>query len=219
MQHTGRQVAGNRRKRSAVILLLFPALLALTGCGSVLESDAPPHSEWWLAPSDLAKAQAGAEPALILSLTVVPGLDSDRILTLDERAQLTPYSGAHWPDHLSRVLSSQISRSLTKSRAVPAPISGSTAARALANAPGAGGSGAGHCELNLEVSEFFGRVNAQGITERVDVAISGTWRCGDDLKAVRTRYSQPVDSKAMGPIIAAFQSALDANLEAVIKQL
>ena len=87
-------------------------LLALgaAGCSSLLDSNEPADSQWWLEPTPLGAIADWPFDAVALDLDVVPGLDTDRILNLDDRSRLNHYAGAHWPEHLPEVLESLLTR-------------------------------------------------------------------------------------------------------------
>lgn len=187
-------------------LFLFLVLtVSLAGCGSVLKSDAPPITEWWLVPGELSAPAAMPQGQLILSLQVVPGLDTDRILNLDNNAQLNSYGGARWPQSLPRVLESLVQRSL----------------ESISNKPVRTGSRANDdaCLLQLEVREFFGRVDQAEVTRHVQLALQGELVCPTFNRKVATRQTIPVTENRMSAIVAAFQKAMDLGLQDLADQL
>lgn len=191
-----------RRSMIAMFVLLG---LGLTGCGSLLQSDAPPATQWWLVPSPLSESTARLQSPLILQLDVVPGLDTDRILNLNENARLNSYSGATWPDDLPDVLESLLQRSLESIS--DAPVRRGTRADASG------------CLLRLQVREFFGRVDSTGVTHKVQFEIHGELTCPQFSRVVSSRQSASVSENRMGPIIGAFQRALDDGLQDLATQL
>jgi ABC-type uncharacterized transport system auxiliary subunit len=197
---------GHKRTASAAAqllkALLFVVLMSagLGGCSSLLESDAPPLSEWWLEPVTPARPVDRGEETLVLNLAVVPGLDSDRILNLGPQARLNHYAGAHWPEHLPEVLGSVLARSFEQG--------GWRAVRL-----GDRARGEDECLLNLETRAFYGRVNRENITQRVEVRFDGSLECGSTQRTVSSRQDMAVAENRMGTIVAAFQTALGESVE------
>lgn len=191
-----------RRSKTALLIMLG---LGLTGCGSLLQSDAPAATQWWLVSSPLSESAPRLQRPLVLNLDVVPGLDTDRILNLNDQARLNSYSGATWPDALPEVLESLVQRSLETIS--DAPVRRGTRADAST------------CLLSLEVREFFGRVDSADITQEVRFEIQGELTCPGFSRVVASRQSTPVTENRMGPIVGAFQQALDAGLQDLSTQL
>ncbi len=188
--------------KTALLVMLG---LGLTGCGNLLQSDAPATTQWWLVSSPLSESTPRFQWPLVLNLDVVPGLNTDRILNLNDQARLNSYSGAAWPDALPQVLESLVQRSLETISDAPVR----RGARADASA----------CLLSLEVREFFGRVDSADITQRVRFEIQGELTCPGFSRVVASRQSIPVTENRMGPIVGAFQQALDVGLQDLSNQL
>jgi uncharacterized lipoprotein YmbA len=93
------------KMRSVSLFSLVTALLG--GCIPDLKSDLPPDRVYWLEVPEITDA-----PAVELSLSVVPGLDSDRIWLLQQDQRLNYYAGAYWPDNLRPLLESLLIRSM-----------------------------------------------------------------------------------------------------------
>ena len=192
---------GRSLPASAPALIMVLALTGmLSGCSSLLDSDAPPLSEWWLEPVTPANPVDRGEQSLVLNLTVVPGLDSDRILNLGPQARLNHYAGAHWPEHLPEVLGSVLARSFEQG--------GWRSVRL-----GDRARGANECLLALETRSFYGRVNQENVTQRVEVRFDGALDCGTVPQSVSARQEVSVMENRMGVIVAAFQTALGRSVE------
>lgn len=178
----------------------LPALLflLLAGCGNILTSQQPVRHHYLLSPYQAAPTHADqhAAPELTLSLTAIPGLDTDRILALGTDARLNHYANARWPDHLPEVLASVIRRSLEATARY-------TAVRAAE--PGATEDWA----LNLEVREFYGIQDASGATAAVRVALAGTLSCGGTTHALSLSEATPVAEERLAAVVAAHQAGLD----------
>ena len=91
-------------------LVLFVFLVLASGCMPDLKSDLPPDRVYWL-----EVPQISDPPAVDIRVSVVPGLDSDRIWILERDQRLNYYAGAYWPDNLRPLLESLLSRSLDAS--------------------------------------------------------------------------------------------------------
>lgn len=199
------QTGGSSRRRlrrlnpvSRATLALF-ALLALGACSSLLNDGRAPVSTWWLEPADLTTAPA--LPAVVLELTVVPGLDSDRILTLDDDAQLNHFEGALWPERLPEWVHSLVARSLETS-------------------PAGGSQPPGACRLALELRRFWARLDTERKTRSVEVAMTGTLQCGNAEPApVAAEARETVNDHRLAAIVAAFQSAFNDTQRQLAGQL
>lgn len=185
--------------------LLLTLGLGLSGCGNILKSDAPAITEWWLVPAQLSPGAAPLQWPLVLSLDVVPGLDTDRILNLNDSARLNSYSGALWTDPLPKVLQSVVQRSLETISDAPVRIG-----------PRAGDHA---CHLQIEVREFFGQVDNSNITQTVQLDMHGQLNCPEFSRTLSSRQSVAVIGNRMGDIVAAFQQALDKGQQDIAHQL
>ncbi|MEJ2087602.1 MAG: ABC-type transport auxiliary lipoprotein family protein [Gammaproteobacteria bacterium] len=87
--------------------LLPVIVLAAAGCMPSLESSEPPDRVYWLEPTEAAST-VGVE----VHVSVVPGLDDDRIRVLQPDRRLNYYAGAFWADSLAPLLQSVIDRSV-----------------------------------------------------------------------------------------------------------
>jgi ABC-type uncharacterized transport system auxiliary subunit len=105
-----------------------------------------------------------------------------------------------WPEHLPEVLASVLTRSFEQG--------GWGAVRS-----GDRARGAGECLLDLETRAFYGRVNSEHVTQRVEVRFDGTLNCETTQQPVSARQEIPVAENRMGTIVAAFQTALGESVE------
>lgn len=184
-------------------LLLAAALLA--GCGSLLESDSPPDTRWWLEPTTVAGDAAREPIALVLDFRVVPGLDTDRVLNLDDNARLNHYAGAHWPDHLPEFIGSVLARSLEGGGW--RQVREGDYARP------------GECLLTLELRRFYGRLGGDGVTDRVELSMAGAMTCDGSTRSVSVASENAVSANRMSVIVDAFQVALDQATRKLAQQL
>jgi ABC-type uncharacterized transport system auxiliary subunit len=199
-------------RKSVVFTLLF-GVLFLSACASMTSSDKPAVTSWWLNPyTSVAKTNSPETvvPVAVevaIEIVVVPGLDTDQILTLSADAELKPYSGARWVDHLPELLTSLLGRTLEASGRFKVDS-------------GRISSGPGPCELQLELREFFADLSASGQTTAVRVAVNGHYHCEAtaplrfDLSA-----SIPVRDQRMNSIVAAFQQAIDNVMKDMLAQM
>lgn len=194
--------------RYTVFYVLLIAVV-LTACGSLTQSDKPAVTTWWLKPYVGVPQAAVPDPALpvALTLSVVPGLDSEQILTLSNDAELRPYAGARWVDHAPELLASLIGRSLDASGRYEV-------------FPAHADSGSGGCDLQLELREFFADIGSQGATTGVRVAIHGRFQCKSAAPViVQSCASIPVRGEVMHDIVAAFQAAMDQVMEGLLASM
>ena len=130
----------NRMIRN-VALLTF---IGLAACGSLTTSDIPANQTWWLVPYENSGqlTHTGALDRVTVEVTVVPGLDNNRILTLTGDAELNRYAAARWADNLPELVTSLVGRTLAASGRF-------NVTTGLDGGPGE------NCVLQLEVREFF----------------------------------------------------------------
>ena len=189
-----------------IVCVLIP-LFFVNACSGLNRSDKPATTSWWLEPyTDYSFARSDDLALLLdLSVTVVPGLDSHRILTLSENAELNKYAGARWVDSLPELVQSLVGRSLEASGQFTI-ISGH--------------GGAEICYLKLELREFFANLSPGGQTTAVQVAVSGRFKCdGSEAIPVRVDAAVPVHDDRMTVIVAAFQQALDSVMRDLLQQI
>jgi ABC-type uncharacterized transport system auxiliary subunit len=94
-------------------LMLTLALASAAGCMPSLESGEPPERVYWLEPVDVTSSVS-----VQVDVSVVPGLEGDRIWILQPDQRLNYYAGAFWADSVAPLLSSVLDRSLNGAGAV-----------------------------------------------------------------------------------------------------
>ena len=192
-----------------VVFCLLILTLSVSACGGMTRSDKPATNTWWLEPYTGMTQETASEPVplVAISITVVPGLDTDRILTLSENAELNQFVAARWADNLPELVTSLVGRTLEASGRFEI-VSGR-----------AGGSSE-NCELRLELQEFFARLSSSGQTTGVQVAIDGRFQCeSDEPVPLKLNASIPVHDNRMSVIVAAFQQAMDSAMKDLLEQL
>jgi len=198
----------NTSNKFVVFCLLILALL-VSACGGMTRSDRPATNIWWLVPYTGMTQETPPEPAplVAISITVVPGLDTDRILTLSDDAEINQFAAARWADNLPELFTSLVGRSLE-------------ASGRFEILPGRAGGSSENCELQLELQEFFAHLSSSGQTTGVQVTIVGRYQCeSDESVLLKLNTSIPVHDERMSVIVAAFQQAMDSVMRDLLKQL
>jgi uncharacterized lipoprotein YmbA len=98
-------------------VILTALAVTLAGCMPDLRSEHPPQRTYWLEPATVADA-----PSVSVRVSLVPGLDTDRIQVLEPDMRLNHYAGAFWADNLEPLLSSLLDRSLDREGGQPVEV-------------------------------------------------------------------------------------------------
>ena len=188
-------------------LILLTAVLA--ACSGLMTSEQAPKQYYTLMPVSGSGGSAGSEPGPVLAVSVsaVPGLDTDRVLALSPDARLNRYAGARWPDHLPEVLTSVLQRSMTAtgrfSRVEQSDRSLDDSAWLL----------------RLEIQQFYGIQNSTGATSSVLVELAGSVKCNGQAKQIDLSESQSVAEDRLSAIVAAHQTGLDGVTRQLLQQM
>ena len=186
-------------------LLVVVVALWLAGCNSILTSDQPADQIYWLEPADLsAEFDAPAQALGVrVAITVVPGLDTDRILIKGPGPTLNQYAGARWPYNLPEIVLSLLSRTMESAGLFSSTLSSSEA------------------ELKLEVREFFASTNDIGSSPTISVSVQGQLTCERTAgsQAIGSQVSQVTSANRLSAIVAAHQSALDDVMRGLVLQI
>jgi ABC-type uncharacterized transport system auxiliary subunit len=176
-------------------LLIVVVVPWLVGCSSILTSDQPADQIYWLEPADLsAEFDAPAQALGVrVTISVVPGLDTDRILIKGPGPTLNQYAGARWPDNLPEIMWSLLGRTMESSGLFTRTESSSEA------------------ELKLEVREFFAVANDTGSSPTISVSVQGQLTCERTAgsEVLGSQVSQTASANRLSAIVVAHQSALD----------
>jgi len=97
------------RRIGTAIVILSATFVTGVGCVPSLDSGEPPERVYWLETIALDEA---AVVGISVRVSVVPGLNSDRIRILEQDQRLNYYAGAFWSDSLEPLLESVMNRSL-----------------------------------------------------------------------------------------------------------
>lgn len=201
-------------RRQLVIGLLLTTIIA-TACSGLNRSDKPVTTTWWLnaygvgvdvdASMDVGMPSSNPVTKVALTVAVVPGLDTHRILTLSDHAEINKYAGARWTDSLPELMTSLLSRSLDASARFDVVSRDK---------------GSEECALYVEVQKFYARVDVSGETTAVEIAMTGRYLCdGAESIQIRLSASEPVNDERMSVIVAAFQRAFDDVMKDLIETI
>ena len=202
----------NISRGQLVISLLLTTIIA-SACSGLNRSDKPATTTWWLdaygvdvdAGMDAGAPSSNSKTKVALTVAVVPGLDTHRILTLSDHAELNKYAGARWADSLPELMTSLVSRSLEASGRFDVVSSDK---------------GSEECDLYVEVQKFYARLGVTGETTAVEVAMTGRYLCdGGEPSHIRLSASESVTDERMSVIVAAFQRAFDEIMKDLIETI
>ncbi len=185
-------------KRISQIIALLALTLQITACSGLLSSDAPSRQHYLLQPYNGHSSEATDEtwPVLVLTVSAVPGLDTDHIQALSTDARLIQYANARWTDFLPEVLTSVMRRSLA-----------STGRFEAVNTKR--GSDTNQWTLKLEVQQFYGILDSAEQTTSVRVRFEGNLSCNDQEHQLQLSASEPVRTNRLEVVVSAHQQALD----------
>ena len=191
--------------------MLLAAVLGsclLTACGSLLESGKFARQVYILQTPTVSSQAPGGDkaPTLIVSVSAVPGMDSDEIQVLGSDAQLSPVANAHWPDNLPEVLSS-ITRHYLSDTGQFASVRVGRVARP------------DQWLLELEIVAFNGTRGASGNFTGVVLEIEGMLHCKDTNRDISIHQQSGVPGDSLTALVAAHQQVLDAALRALPGQI
>lgn len=190
----------------AVRLVAVLGCVWLAACGSVLDSGKPARQVYLLHTPTAVHSPETTAPALLISVTAVPGLDSDHIMALGRDASLVPVANAHWPDHMPEVFTSIVRRYLSETRQFSS-VQDSGIARP------------GEWQLELELQAFYGLLDAGGNTTGVQLRMEGLLRCGDARHVLRVAEESGVDSSSLASLVAAHQNVVDAAMQGLPQRI
>jgi ABC-type uncharacterized transport system auxiliary subunit len=188
--------------------LLALAFLLTSSCGAMLNSDKPVEKTYWLSPYTTSQSTDSSthRPGLTVSFTVIPGLDSDRLLTLNPDAELNHFSAARWPDHLPEFVGSLVRRTLQQTGRYPHVSDGRN-------------SGQHDCELELEAQEFYTRITPGGAAASVQISMAGHYDCQDTSHVLMLEANSTVAGRQITDIVAAHQRALNQLMQSLLAQI
>jgi len=184
------------------------AFLLLSACSGVMDSKRAARQTYLLNPDpSISGATAPANaPTLAVAISVVPGLDTDRIMALSPDSRLSPYANARWPDHLPEVITSVLKRSLAASGNFSSVEASSRSAD-------------GDWSLALELQQFYGIQNGAGETSSVRVVMAGTLECNGESVLITLSESNSVSEERLSAVVAAHQQGLNGITRQLLEQM
>ena len=197
-----------RTQRKSILLAAVAVTCLLTACGSLLESGKPARQVYILQTPTVSPQAPGGDtaPTLIVSVSAVPGIDSDVIQVLGSDAQLSPVANAHWPDNLPEVLSS-ITRHYLSDTGQFTSVRVGRLARP------------DQWLLELEVVAFNGTRDASGNFTGVVLEMEGMLHCKDTNRDISIHQQSGVAGDSLTALVAAHQQVLDAALRELPGQI
>jgi len=195
-------------KKKTHLAVLTLVSLQLAACSGVMDSAQPARQSYMLVPysGSAGTSAPSAGPQLSISVSAVPGLDTDRIQALSSDARLNQYANARWPDHLPEVLTSVMKRSLASSGRFAGVEKGTRASE-------------DGWLLALEVQQFYGIQNTAGTTSRVMVEMNGSIECDGHLSSFTLSDSNPVTEERLSAVVAAHQQGLNGITKQLFDQI
>jgi ABC-type uncharacterized transport system auxiliary subunit len=195
-------------KKITAIMVLLAVTVQITACSGMLTSDKAARQIYLLEPyTGYPVADTGeAWPALVISVSAVPGLDTDHIQALGADARLIQYANARWTDYLPEVLTSVMRRSLAS------PGRFETVKTTI-------GSDTEHWELKLEVQQFYGILDGADGTSSVKVRFEGNLDCHDQEHQLQLSASKPVHEDRLSVVVSAHQQALDDTSRQLMERI
>jgi len=195
-------------KKKTFLLALAAMTMLLAACSGVMDSKQPARQAYMLTPYSGAAntANPAQGPELSITVSAVPGLDTDRVQALSNDARLNQYANARWPDHLPEVLTSIMMRSLMSTGRFSS----------VEESNRANGDG---WLLVLEVQQFYGIRNASGDTSTVIVEMAGSIECNDLRDSFTLSDSNSVADERLSAVVAAHQRGLNAVTEQLLDQI
>ena len=184
-----------RNQYHLVLTALVSAWLA--SCSGILESGSQPERTYWLEPlagSDEPHQANG--PVLTVRVTVVPGLDSDHLLTIGPGPELSRFSAARWPENLPEYVSSLLIRSLSATGRYTR-VTRDAGARLDA------------CDLEVEIDRFYTRLGELRDAQAVEISMAGTFQCGKAIHPLKIAHRQALSGNRVESVVAAHQQAMD----------
>lgn len=171
----------------------------VTGCSGVLESGKPARQVYMLHSSSVTSGASASEPvgSLVLSVHVVPGLDTDQVQVLGTDARLLPAANARWADNLPEVFTSVTRRYLSNTRQFKSVHVGSIARP-------------DEWLVELELQAFYGTQGSSGATTGVDLKLEVMVRCNEQQHVREIEQQAGVAGDTLATLVAAHQQALDA---------
>ena len=178
-----------------------------SACAGLLESKQPAERVYWLEPL-IVQQDTSTDTVLqsiAVSVTAVPGLDTDRMLILGPDAHLNYYASARWPDSIAEVLESLLRSTLESTGRYSRVTRGATSQSA-------------DLHLELEVRELYALANATDSAHTVRMVLKGYLDCIGDERAIVMQAVAEIRDNRLTEIVAAYQEALGKASQQLVEQ-
>ena len=180
---------------------------AVSACAGLLDSKQPAERVYWLEPLIVQQEATtdGALQSMAVSVTAVPGLDTDRMLILGPDAHLNYYASARWPDSIAEVLESLLRSTLESTGRYSRVSRGATSQSA-------------DLHLDLEVRELYTLANGTDSAHTVRMVLKGYLDCIDDERAIVMQAVAEIRDNRLSEIVVAYQEALGKASQQLVEQ-
>jgi cholesterol transport system auxiliary component len=177
------------------------------GCSSLLTSDVPPDTVYWLEAFEVPRsAPIDGAPSITVRFTAAPGLDGDRVLVRGPGATLKSYAGARWADRVPEVLNALVRTVLEDSGRFSRVSSSTSGVRA-------------DWVLDLELRAFYAVLTTEGSSPTIEVEIRGYLECPSRDLPIRIASQVSVSANTLTSIAEGFQNAVDMSAMQLMDQL
>ena len=193
--------------RATKLLGIIVMSCATSACAGLLQSKQPAERVYWLEPL-IVQQEASTDAVLqsiAVSVSAVPGLDTDRMLILGPDAHLNYYASARWPDSIAEVLESLLRSTLESTGRYSRVSRGATSQSA-------------DLHLALEVRELYALTNATDSAHTVRMVLKGYLDCIDEERAIVMQAVAEIQDNRLTEIVAAYQEALGKASQQLVEQ-
>ena len=193
--------------RATKLLGIIVMSWAISACAGLLESKQPAERVYWLEPLIVQRETStdAVLQSIAVSVTAVPGLDTDRMLILGPDAHLNYYASARWPDSIAEVLESLLRSTLESTGRYSRVTRGAT-------------SQSTDLHLDLEVRELYALANATNSAHTVRMVLKGYLDCIGDERAIVMQSVADIRDNRLTEIVAAYQEALGKASQQLVEQ-
>lgn len=193
--------------RTTKLLGIIVMSWATSACAGLLQSKQPAERVYWLEPL-IVQQEASTDAVLqsiAVSVSAVPGLDTDRMLILGPDAHLNYYASARWPDSIAEVLESLLRSTLESTGRYSRVTRGAT-------------SQSTDLHIDLEVRELYALANATNSAHTVRMVLKGYLDCIGDERAIVMQSVAEIRDNRLTEIVAAYQEALGKASQQLVEQ-
>ena len=175
------------------ILLSTLLIMCTSACSSLLKSEEMPERVYLLKPYlSPINNEESLEKDISLSVSAIPGLDTNKILILESDAHLNHYASARWTAYSTEVISSLFSNTLESSGFHLVDAANSTLRTDT---------------INLEIKKFY------TTNSSVHMNVMGNIKCNSEnnkfINPIILRAVIGVKDNKLSEIVAAYQMAIN----------